>query len=79
LVFEVPTDVTLLCERHRLAPYGLQGGSAGQCGENRLLRAGEEQVLPGKVRFRALPDDHLIVASPGGGGWGKSDTAKEND
>jgi N-methylhydantoinase B len=69
-VFEVPTEVTLLCERHRFAPYGLQGGYPGQCGESRLVRADEEQVLPGKVRFRALPGDHLVVASPGGGGWG---------
>jgi N-methylhydantoinase B len=72
-VFEVPTEVTLLCERQRFAPYGLQGGNAGQCGESRLLRASEEQVLPGKVRFRALPGDHLVVASPGGGGWGSLD------
>jgi N-methylhydantoinase B len=70
-IFEVPTEVTLLCERHRFAPYGLQGGSEGQRGENRLLHAGEEQILPGKVRFRALPGDHLTISSPGGGGWGK--------
>jgi N-methylhydantoinase B len=78
-VFEVPTEVTLLCERHRFPPYGLQGGDVGQCGENRLLRAGEEQVLPGKVRFRALPDDHLIIATPGGGGWGDREGSNGND
>jgi N-methylhydantoinase B len=78
-VFEVPTEVTLLCERQRFAPYGLHGGGMGQCGENRLLRADEEQVLPGKVHFRALPGDHLIIASPGGGGWGSCADANGND
>lgn len=78
IVFEVSTEVTLLCERHRFAPYGLQGGGAGQCGEIRLVSADEERVLPGKVRFRASPGDHLVIASPGGGGWGKSDDNSRN-
>jgi len=70
IAFKVPTEVTLLCERRRFAPYGLRGGAPGQCGENRLLRSGREELLPGKVRFRAQPGDRLIIASPGGGGWG---------
>jgi N-methylhydantoinase B len=70
IIFEVPTEVTLLCERHRFAPYGLQGGKAGQCGENYIVRAGQEELLPGKVHFRALSGDRLLIASPGGGGWG---------
>lgn len=69
--FEVPTDVTLLSERRVNPPYGLQGGEPGQCGKNTLVHDGQEQVLPGKVHFRAMPGDRLIVASPGGGGWGK--------
>ena len=70
IAFETPTEVTLLCERRHFAPYGLQGGGAGQCGENRLLRSGREDILPGKVRFTAQPGDRLVIASPGGGGWG---------
>lgn len=72
IAFEVPTDVTLLTERRRLAPYGLQGGEPGAPGENRLLHEGKEAVLPGKVHFQAQPGDHLTIASPGGGGWGES-------
>lgn len=70
ITFEVPTDVTLLTERRRLAPYGLSGGEDGLRGENRLHHNDRESVLPGKVRFRAEPDDRLTIASPGGGGWG---------
>lgn len=70
ITFDVPTDVTLLTERQRLPPYGLQGGDPGQCGENRLWRDGEETHLPGKVHFRTQPGDRLTISSPGGGGWG---------
>jgi N-methylhydantoinase B len=70
ITFEVPTDVTLLTERRRFAPYGLQGGAPGLCGENCLLHEGEETILPGKVHFRAMPGDRLTICSPGGGGWG---------
>jgi N-methylhydantoinase B len=71
LVFETPTEVTLLSDRRRRPPYGLQGGHSGLPGENLLIRDGVESPLPGKIRFTAAPGDHLRVSSPGGGGWGK--------
>ena len=71
ITFEVPTDVTLLTERRRLPPYGLQGGEAGQCGENCLFHEGQTIPLAGKAHFRAQPGDRLTIASPGGGGWGE--------
>ncbi|MBX5459426.1 MAG: hydantoinase B/oxoprolinase family protein, partial [Thermogemmatispora sp.] len=71
--FEAPAEVTLLTERRRLPPYGLQGGEPGRCGENWLYRRdGEVTLLPGKVHFRAEPGDRLVIASPGGGGWGQA-------
>lgn len=81
IAFEVPTDVTLLTERRRLAPYGLQGGKSGTCGENRLQREGQETILSGKVRLRVLPGDRLTISSPGGGGWGKcaENVSKEDE
>ena len=71
LTFEVPTDVTILSERRKRSPYGLQGGQGGSSGENRLYREGKEERLEGKVTFRAEPGDRLVIASPGGGGWGE--------
>jgi N-methylhydantoinase B len=73
IAFEASTEVTLLTERRRFAPYGLQGGEPGKCGENHLCHEGEEKLLPGKVHFRAEPGDRLAIASPGGGGWGKAE------
>ncbi|MFP4436084.1 MAG: hydantoinase B/oxoprolinase family protein [Chloroflexaceae bacterium] len=77
ITFEVPTDVTLLTERRRYPPYGLQGGAAGAPGVNRLLHNDEETELRGKVRFRAQPGDRLTIASPGGGGWGQADAEED--
>jgi N-methylhydantoinase B len=71
LQFEVPTEVTLLSERRRFAPYGLRGGEPGKRGENTLYHDGQETRLPGKVHIRVVPGDRLTIASPGGGGWGE--------
>ncbi len=64
--FLVPTTVTLLTERRRHAPWGLQGGGDGKPGRN--LRDGVE--LPPKVSYEAQAGERLTVETPGGGGWG---------
>jgi N-methylhydantoinase B len=73
LEFLAPATVTLLTERRRTAPYGLQGGEPGTRGENVLIREGEEQVLPGKVELQVAEGDVLSLRTPGGGGWGRKE------
>jgi N-methylhydantoinase B len=69
--FLCPATVTILSERRRTAPYGLQGGSPGARGRNVLARAGETRQLPGKAEFRVEAGDVLAIQTPGGGGWGE--------
>jgi N-methylhydantoinase B/oxoprolinase/acetone carboxylase alpha subunit len=64
------TEVTVLSDRRIGAPYGAEGGAAGQPGRNTLIRDGVETVLPGKVRLTLAPGDRLRIESPGGGGYG---------
>lgn len=64
--FMQPTEVTLLTERRRHAPWGLNGGADGQRGFN--LLNGEE--LPPKVHLQLQRGDRLVIQTPGGGGWG---------
>ncbi len=64
--FLAPTTVTLLTERRRHAPWGLNGGHAGAPGENRL----NGELLDPKISFTVQPGDRLTIATPGGGGWG---------
>ena len=70
----VKAQATLLSDRRKLPPYGLAGGEGGECGQNVLIRAGQEQPLPAKGTFELLPGDVLSIRTPGGGGWGSVDT-----
>ncbi len=63
-----PARFTLLTERRRHPPWGLNGGKPGQTGENRL---NGEQLSP-KCSATVTAGDVLCVRSPGGGGWGDS-------
>ncbi|MGY8904209.1 MAG: hydantoinase B/oxoprolinase family protein [Burkholderiales bacterium] len=51
--------------------FGLQGGTAGAPGTNRLLRAdGQVQVLPHIAQVQMQPGDCFEISTPGGGGFG---------
>jgi N-methylhydantoinase B len=63
-------QVTLLTDRRKIPPYGLDGGEPGQTGENLLIRDGKEFPLPGKGSFELQPGDVLSIRTPGGGGYG---------
>lgn len=63
-------QVTLLTERRRFAPYGLSGAEPGQKGRNTVVRAGQEQELPGKTTLTLQAGDILRIETPGGGGYG---------
>lgn len=71
LVFGESATLSLMGERRRNRPWGLQGGQSGAAGEDWLIRAsGHEELLPGKVTIDVEPGDRLVVLTPGGGGWG---------
>ena len=51
--FLAPATITLISERRRFAPWGLQGGSSAETGTNRIRRAGGGvELLPGKFSMR---------------------------
>ncbi|WP_028061308.1 hydantoinase B/oxoprolinase family protein [Candidatus Solirubrobacter pratensis] len=61
-----PATLSLLTDRRRHRPAGLQGGEPGQPGENRLNC---ESLAPKATRELAA-GDVVSVRTPGGGGWG---------
>ncbi len=69
--FLVPTEVSIMSERRRFAPYGLFGGQPGKKGRNILITHGSKKMLRSKVNLRAAPGDVLRVETPGAGGYGK--------
>jgi N-methylhydantoinase B len=69
-----PTQLTLLAERRRFRPYGLEGGGQGAAGAARIVKAGNagELLLPGKCSRQLDAGDAVRIETPGGGGWGKA-------
>lgn len=64
--FLEPAEVTLITERRRLAPWGLQGGEDGRAGANML----DDTPLPAKAGLRVEAGQTLRIETPGGGGHG---------
>jgi N-methylhydantoinase B len=68
--------VSLLTDRRRSHPYGLAGGEPGSCGQNVLIRHGQESLLPAKGTFSVAAGETVSVRTPGGDGYG--DPAKRD-
>ena len=63
--FLAPAEVTLLTERRKHRPWGLDGGQPGRPGENLL----NGELLPAKTTLLVSAGDELEVRTPGGGGY----------
>lgn len=68
--FSIATQVSIMSERRRFAPYGLQGGESGRKGRNVLYSKGKRRILGSKVNIQVQPGDVLRIETPGGGGYG---------
>ncbi len=64
--FLAPASLSLLSERRRIPPWGLQGGAPGAVGENWL----NGERLPAKCTTKVASGDRLRLCTPGGGGFG---------
>ena len=71
LTFLAPMSLSLLTQRRSQGPCGLAGGSPGQPGAQRVIRAdGVVQPLGAIDGCEVGPGDRLVLETPGGGGWG---------
>ena len=72
LRFLTKAQITLLSDRRKFPPYGLNGGEPGAVGSNVLIRQdGKPEELPSKITMWVESGDILSIQTPGGGGWGK--------
>ena len=73
LLFLRELELSLVTQRRGPhPPYGVDGGSPGALGINRLVRAdGSERVLEGICHVRVRKGDMLHLETPGGGGFGR--------
>jgi N-methylhydantoinase B len=73
--FLTKAQITLLSDRRKFAPYGLHGGQPGATGLNILIRSdGTQEEVASKLTTWVQAGDTLSIETPGGGGWGSSDS-----
>jgi N-methylhydantoinase B len=60
-------SLSLLTDRRRYGPHGLEGGEPGRVGRNLL----NDKELPPKVSREMQAGDLVTVETPGGGGYGR--------
>lgn len=71
--FREPMTVTLLSNRRRVAPFGLEGGQPGALGAARVERAdGGVELMAATDLVRVGAGDAIVIETPGGGGWGRA-------
>ena len=67
-------QVMILSSHRTVAPFGLNGGNPGSLGRNWIERSnGTKQQMTGTDKADVSPGDKIIIETPGGGGYGKSD------
>ena len=65
----VPARMSLLADRRKQGPYGLQGGDDGKAGTNVIIRNGQSQKIRAKGSHELKAGDRIRIETPGGGGW----------
>ena len=67
----VPARMSLLADRRKHGPYGLNGGEQGQPGTNVIIRGKQRVKFPAKGSTQLKEGDRVRIETPGGGGWGR--------
>ncbi|WP_066683003.1 hydantoinase B/oxoprolinase family protein [Caulobacter sp. CCH9-E1] len=71
--FRESMTVTLLSNRRRVPPFGLEGGQPGALGAARVERAdGGVARMAATDLVRVEAGDAIVIETPGGGGWGRA-------
>jgi 5-oxoprolinase (ATP-hydrolysing) len=72
--FREAMSLSLLSMRRETAPFGLAGGEDALPGANMAIRAdGETIALKGRDEIALEAGDEILIATPGGGGFGKEE------
>jgi 5-oxoprolinase (ATP-hydrolysing) len=62
---------SILSNRRRVAPFGLNGGGNGAVGRNYVVRANGTTVqLDSRASLVMMPGDAFVIETPGGGAHG---------
>lgn len=67
----VPARMSLLADRRKRGPYGLQGGLEGGAGNASIIRNGKVKRIASKGTWELATGDRVRIETPGGGGFGR--------
>ena len=71
LRFQEPMTATVLTSHRETRPFGVNGGGAGEAGENSVVCAdGSTESLAGNDSREMDVGDVFVLKMPGGGGYG---------
>jgi 5-oxoprolinase (ATP-hydrolysing) len=71
--FREAMNAAILSTRRETSPFGLDGGADAGRGTTTIIRAnGTRETLHGRDETAMLPGDCIEIATPGGGGFGKT-------
>ena len=69
--FLEPMQAAILSNHRKVPPFGLEGGEAGQCGDQWLIRNnGHIDTLEGCDQTEVSAGDIFVIQTPTGGGYG---------
>lgn len=72
--FNEPMQVAILSNHRRIAPFGLNGGNAGNIGCNWIERKnGAVEAFGATASMQLESGDVIVIETPGGGGYGRPD------
>jgi 5-oxoprolinase (ATP-hydrolysing) len=70
--FLEPMTAVMLANHRRVAPFGIAGGGAGDCGRNWVERVdGAREDYGATCQVEMSAGDVFVIQTPGGGGFGK--------
>jgi N-methylhydantoinase B len=71
----VHARMSLLADRRRRAPYGLEGGADGQKGSDFVIKHERKaRRISSKGNWQLEAGDRVRIETPGGGGYGQADS-----
>ena len=76
-ILEDHVNFAIYADRFRIAPYGLFGGTDGQCGHAEVVRDGKVIALKSKDGMMLQKADVLSIYTAGGGGYGAPELREE--
>ena len=72
--FLEPVNLSVLSQRRKSGPFGLNGGKTGKPGSQKVIRSSGEVIQLDSIQNINLESgDTFIIETPGGGGFGKSE------